>query len=183
MKSRYLGLSAVSALHPRPVFGFHKLTADPRAFRAEREVGVHGAEDSETRARPGDVAGGGRTLLDVTAVNAFAAARISPERCAVSPALAAADAYDRKVRKYESLLPDGESVVRFVPVAWTASGVYDERSLRWLQEFSRVCASALGMTIGHAFDMLMQRLPVALLRHNSQLLCACFTAFEPQFSC
>ena len=106
-------------------------------------------------------------------VNAFAKARISPARRAGSPAFAAAEAYDLKLDKYESLLTDARSTVRFVPIAVTANGAYDARSLRWLQGFSRVCAAAEGTPASLAFATLMQRLSVALWRANSRLLRAC----------
>ena len=106
-------------------------------------------------------------------VNAFAKARISPARHAGSPAFAAAEAYDHKLVKYESLLADTSSAVRFVPIAVTAHGVYDARSLQWLQGFSRVCAAASGTPASLAFATLMQRLSVALWRANSRLLRAC----------
>ena len=87
------------------------------------------------------------------------------------PAFAAAEAYD--LVKYESLLADTSSAVRFVHIAVTAHGGYDARSLHWLQGFSRVCAAASGTPASLAFATLMQRLSVALWRANSRLLRAC----------
>lgn len=81
------------------VVAAYALKADPRAFQVEREVGF---DDDFSRARPGDVSldlGDGRTLLDVTVVNPYTAARIRASRLAGSPAVAAEEAYDKKVKK------------------------------------------------------------------------------------
>ena len=106
------------------------LAADPRAFRVAREEGF---PDAGSRVRPGDIAlnlGSGRTLLDVTAVNPFSAARSMASRLAGSPAVATETAYDKKVAKYSALLERDTPVASFVPLALTALGVWDERSLR-----------------------------------------------------
>ena len=79
------------------------LAADPRAFKVAREVGL---PTVDSRAWAGDVAldlGFGRTLLDVTVVNSFSAARSTASRLAGSPAVAVETAYD-KTAKYSALL-------------------------------------------------------------------------------
>ena len=161
------------------------LAADPRAFQVIREA--H-APDDASQARPGDVAlnmGDGRTYVDVTVVNAFSAAHLSASRSAGSPALAAERAYDRKVSKYTSLFPADASPVseKFVPLAVTAVGVWDERSLRWLRRFSDVCAAALSEDTGSAWARLMTILSIALWRDNSRMMRACrpFTPYTHIF--
>ena len=42
-------------------------------------------------------------------------------------------------------------VSKFVPLAVTAMGVWDERSLRWLLHFSDVCAAASASNPGTVF--------------------------------
>jgi hypothetical protein len=147
--------------------------ADPGAFQVEREA--HSPDDPDSRARPGDVVldlGDGRTFLDVTVVNPFAAARLHAARSAGSPAVAAAHAFDAKVTKYQRDFPPapGFLATRFVPLAVTALGVWDERSLRWLRKFSDVCAAATSTCPGVAFASLMQRLSVVLWRGNSRMM-------------
>ena len=128
--------------------------------------------------RPGDVAlnlGDGRTYVDVTVVNPFSVAHILATRSAGSPAAAAETAYDRKVVKYQDHFDNvtGPLASKFVPLAVTAMGVWDDRSLRWLRTFSDVCAAATAADPGSAFASLMTRLSVALWRGNSQMLRAC----------
>ena len=101
------------------------LKADPRAFQVEREVS--GIADQTSRDKPGDVAmdlGYGRTLLDITVVNPFSAARLRASRSAGSPAIAAEEGYDKKVRKYALLLgaDTDPTRCRFVPLSVTAAG-------------------------------------------------------------
>ena len=149
------------------------LAADPRAFRVQREVGLSQLGGQSTQARPGDVAvdlGDGRTLLDVTVVNAFSDARTNPARRAGSPAVAAEDAFNRKVVKYEDLFAESGAREKFVPIAVTAHGVFDERSLRWLGGFAGVCAAARGRPSSAEYDALLQRFSVALWRGNSRML-------------
>lgn len=106
------------------------MKAEPRACQVERQVGF---DEDLSRACPGDGLldlGDGRTLLDITVVNSFTTARIRASRHAGPPAVAAEKAFDNKVRKYLDLLDslaDG-SRSRYVPLAVTAAGVYDERS-------------------------------------------------------
>ena len=152
------------------------LAADPRAFRVAREERLQDAEDSQCM--PGDVAldlGSGRTLVDLTIASPFAAAGQVSNSIAGFPAAAAATAYDRKINKWRALLGDGELVqkhesVSFQPIALTALGAWDERSLLWLKRFSDVCAAASGNDKGFAFSDLMEKLSVALWRGNSRLL-------------
>jgi hypothetical protein len=119
--------------------------------------------------------GDGRTYVDVTVVNPFAAAHLSASRSAGSPAFAAARAYDKKVSKYERLFSSGSgsSAPKFVPLAVTAMGVWDERSLRWLRKFSDVCAAASASCQGAMFASLMTRLSVALWIGNSRMMRSC----------
>ena len=106
--------------------------------------------------------GDGRTFVDLTVLNPFSVAHLSASRSACSPALAAERAFNRKVAKYASLLnPDDGSVALFVPLAVTALGVWDERSLRWLRRFANVCAAATAVDPGSALAALMMRLSVA----------------------
>lgn len=145
------------------------LKADPRAFQVEREVGLDGGS---SRARPGDVSldlGNVRTLLNITVVNLFIAARIRASRITGSPAVAEEEAFDKKVRKYGDLEQTPEDASHFVPLAVTAAGVWDERSIRWLRRFSAVCAASLGVDSGSAFADLMVRLAVALWRGTSAM--------------
>ena len=152
------------------------LNADPLSFRVAREERLVDAEDSQER--PGDVAlnlGNGRTLADLTVASPFGTARQTSTRIAGSPAAAASDAYDRKLSKWQRLLADSgldsrTLVSSFQPLAVTALGVWDERSLLWLRRFSDVCAASLGLDNGTAFADLMTRLSVALWRGNSRLL-------------
>ena len=152
------------------------LSADPNSFRVAREE--HLPDDSTTNSRPGDVAlnlGDGRTYADLTVTNPFAAARANVSIIAGSPASAAALAYDRKVRGWQALLeaagvtPDLASS-KFAPLAVTAIGAWDERSLLWLKRFSAVCALATGEDTGLAFGSLMTKLSVALWRGNSRMI-------------
>jgi hypothetical protein len=151
------------------------LSADPRAFQVSREAHV---PDDPSQARPGDVAldlGDGRTYVDVTVVNAFTATHLTASRSAGSPALAAEHAFDRKTAKYADQFgvgPGGPSH-KFVPLATTALGVWDERSLRWLRHFSDVCAAASSISQGIAFASLMTRLSIALWRGNSRMMRSC----------
>ena len=151
------------------------LAADPRAFQVVREERLADAEGSKKR--PGDVAlnlGDGRSLVDLTVASPFTAACQTNSRIAGSPAAAAISAYDRKLTKWRSLLDshslDEEQLAsRFQPLAVTALGVWDERSLRWLRRFSDVCAAAAGTDGGSAFSSLMTWLSVALWKGNSRL--------------
>jgi hypothetical protein len=161
------------------------LAADPRAFQVVREAQ---APDDASQARPGDVAlnmGDGRTYVDVTVVNAFSAAHLTASRSAGSPALAAERAYDRKVSKYTSLFTADATAFsdKFVPLAVTALGVWDERSLRWLRRFSDVCAAATSEDSGSAWARLMTRLSIALWRDNSRMMRACrpYTPYSTTF--
>ena len=121
------------------------LNADPLSFQIAREERLIDAEDS--RERPGDVAlnlGNGRTLADLTVASPFGDALQTFYRLAGSPAAAASDVYDRKISKWQRLLDDHvldgrELVSSFQPLAVTAFGVWEERSLRWLRRFSDVC--------------------------------------------
>ena len=122
------------------VVATYALKADPRAFQVEREVGF---DEDPSRARSGDVSldlKDGRTLLDVTVANPFTAARIRASRNAGSPAVAAEEAFDKKVKKYADLFEviTDAGRLRFVPLSVTAAGVWDERSIRWLRKFSSV---------------------------------------------
>ena len=152
------------------------LSADPTSFRVAREE--HLPDDLITNSRPGDVAlnlGDGRTYADLTVANPFAAARANASRLAGSPAAAAVQAYDFKSRKWQALLeetgvPPEFATSRFVPLAVTALGAWDERSLLWLKRFSAVCAGASGEDVGQAFASLMTRLSVALWRGNSRMI-------------
>ena len=152
------------------------IVADPQAFRVAREERLSEAEDS--KARPGDVAlslGNGRCLADVTVASPFGAAGQKFTRIAGNPAAAASAAYDRKLAKWHSLLQnhvqDGDRVdSSFQPLAVTALGSWDERSLAWLRKFSDVCAAASAIDKGSAFSNLMTLLSVALWRGNSRLL-------------
>jgi hypothetical protein len=146
------------------------LAADPRAFRVAREAAV---PEADSQARPGDVAldlGDGRALVDVTVANPCSEARLTASRRAGSPAFAAEQAYDRKVAKYHELLAAVPHPPAFTPLAVTALGVWDERSLRWLRRFSDTCAAATAAEPGHMFASLMTRLSVALWRGNSRML-------------
>ena len=132
----------------------------------------------QTRVRPGDVAlnlGDGRTYVDVTVANPFSVAHLTATRSAGSPAVAAEIAYDRKVAKYQTHfnIANGPQTSNFVPLAVTAMGVWDERSLRWLRKFSDVCAAATAADPGSLFASLMTKLSVALWRGNSRMLRAC----------
>jgi hypothetical protein len=152
-------------------------SADPGALRVEREARAPGAADS--RARPGDVAldlGNGRTLVDITVVNPHKAAFPTASRTAGSPAVAAERAFDKKVDKYAKLFPTGADASEFVPLAVTALGVWDERSLRWLRRFSDVCAAATSVSPGTALASLMTKLSVALWRGNSRMIRASRTS-------
>ena len=152
------------------------LAADPGAFRVAREERLQDAEGSKSR--PGAVAldlGNWRTLVDVTIASPFAAGGQVSTISAGFPAAAAATAYDRKVSKWRALLSDHQldeenKSVSFQPIAITAMGAYDERSLLWLKKFSDICASAKGIDKGLAFSDLMEKISVALWRGNSRLL-------------
>ena len=72
------------------------------------------------------------------------------------------------MRKYQERFAGSASA--FIPLAVTALGVWDERSLRWLRRFSDACAAATATPVGLAFSSLMTRLSVALWRGNSQML-------------
>ena len=155
------------------------LKADPRAFQVEREVS--GIADQTSREWPGDVAmdlGDGRTLLDITVVNQFSAARLRASRSAGSPAVAAEEGYDKKVRKYAPLLGAGAVLTRcrFVPFSVTAAGEWDERSIKWLRKLAAVFAASTGVDTGSAFSDLMTRLSMELWRGNSAILRACRAA-------
>jgi hypothetical protein len=119
--------------------------------------------------------GDGRTYADVTVVNAFLAAHLTASRSAGSPALAAERAYDRKVSKYTALFAADATPFseKFIPLAVTALGVWDERSLRWLRRFSDVCAAATSEDTGSAWARLMTKLSIALWRDNSRMMRAC----------
>ena len=120
------------------------LAADPNAFQVAREQ--HLPDDTVSQARPGDVAlnlGNGRSFVDLTVANPFASARVANSRSAGSPAAAAASAYDRKLRDWTTILESNcldltLSSSTFVPLAVTALGVWDERSLLWLKKFSGI---------------------------------------------
>ena len=151
------------------------LKAYPRAFQVEREVGF---DEDMSRARPGDVSldlGYGRTMLDIIVINPFTVARIRASRNAGSPAVAAEEAYDKKVRKYSDLIDSLTDIPppRFVPLAVTATGMWYERSSRWLRKFSSTCAAASGADTGAVFSELMIRLAVALWRGNSAMIRFC----------
>jgi hypothetical protein len=151
------------------------LSADPRAFQVSKEARV---PDGDSQARPGDVAldlGDGRTYVDVTVVNAFSAAYLSASRSAGSPAFAAERAFNRKVEKYAPLFATDAALRQrqFIPLAVTAMGVWDERSLRWLRHFSDVCAAATSVDPGSSFASLMTKLSIALWRGNSRMMRAC----------
>ena len=88
--------------------------------------------------------GEGRVLVDVTITNPFASAGQTNLINAGSPAAAAASAYDRKLTKWRNLFDDQQlsntiNTTQFQPLAVTALGAWDERSLLWLKRFSRVC--------------------------------------------
>ncbi len=126
---------------------------------------------TQSQQRPGDVAldmGSGRTLVDITVANPFSATRTHSN--AGSPAVAAEIAYDRKVDKYRETLRECSDFYTFQPLAVTAMGVWDERSLRWLRRFSDVCAAATSQSPGWTFSKLMIFLSVALWRGNSAML-------------
>ena len=152
------------------------LLADPNSFRVAREE--HLPDDTTTYSRPGDVAlnlGDGRTYVDLTVANPFAAALANVIHLAGSPASAAASAYDRKVRGWQGLLEasgvaPGLTSSKFAPLAVTAIGAWDERSLLWLKRFSAVCAAASGEDTCSAFGSLMTQLSVALWRGNSHMI-------------
>ena len=149
--------------------------ADPRSFRVAREERLIDAENSSSR--PGDVGldlGSGRCLVDITVASPFSGAGQVSSRLAGSPAAAAENAYDRKMAKWHALLEgnllDPQDLgTTFQPLAVSALGVWDERSLRWLRRFSDVCAASTGSDKGTAFSDLMTRLSVALWRGNSRL--------------
>jgi hypothetical protein len=150
------------------------LSADPRAFQVAREARVLDAASSQSR--PGDVAldlGNGRTYVDVTVVNAYSAAHLTASRSAGSPARAAELAFNRKIAKYEDQFDEVGPSRQFVPLAVTALGVWDERSVQWLRRFSAVCAAASSMDVGVAFASLMTKLSIALWRGNSRMMRAC----------
>ena len=139
------------------------LKADPRAFQMKKEIGFN--EDA-SRSRHGDVSmdlADKRTLLDVTVANPYTSARICASRNAGSPAVAA-EAFDRKIRKYSDLFSSAidQNRARFVPLAITASGAWDERLPKWLHKFSNACAAASGTDAGSHVAELMARLPLAL---------------------
>ena len=96
-------------------------------------------------------------------------------RSAGSPARAAELAFDRKTVKYEAQFGANSDRPsrKFVPLAVTTLGVWDERSMRWLRRFSEVCAAATAKDTGQVFAALMIRLSVALWRGISQMLRAC----------
>jgi hypothetical protein len=147
------------------------LSADPRAFQVAREARVLDAASSQSR--PGDVAldlGDGRTYVDVTVVNAYSAAHLTASRSAGSPARAAELAFDRKTVKYSDQFEEAGPSRKFVPLAVTALGVWDERSVLWLRRFSAVCAAASSMDVGVAFASLMTKLSIALWRGNSRMM-------------
>ena len=152
------------------------VAADPQAFQFAREERLADADDSQSR--PGDVAmnlGDGRSLADLTVASPFGAARQTASRLAGSPATAATNAYDQKIVGWRRLLNahqlDEEQLVsKFQPLALTAMGVWDERSLQWLRRFSDICAAAKGIDSGTAFASLMTSLSVALWRGNSRLM-------------
>ena len=113
--------------------------------------------------------------MDLRVANPFAAARANVIHLAGSPAFAAASAYDRKVRGWQGLLEasgvaPGLTSSKFAPLAVTAIGAWDERSLLWLKRFSAVCAAASGEDTGSALVSLMTRLSVALWRGNSHMI-------------
>jgi hypothetical protein len=83
----------------------------------------------------------------VTVTNPFASVSQNFTRNAGNSAAAAANAYDRKTAKWRSLLAENSLKVSeistfFQPIAVTALGVKNERSLKWLKRFSDVCAVA-----------------------------------------
>jgi len=159
------------------------LAADPHALQVSKEARV---PDESSQARPGDVAldlGDGRTYVDVTVVNAFSAAHLSASRSAGSPAVAAERAFNKKIEKYEPLFVVDPSLPgrKFVPLAVTALGVWDERSLRWLRRFSDVCAAASATDSGFAFASLMTKLSIALWRGNSRMMRAGLPVGQPSW--
>ena len=164
------------------------LAADPRAFQVAREERLRDVEDSQ--ARPGDVAlnlGAGRTLVDITVASPFSVACQASARLAGTPAAAAESAYDRKMSKWhhlldEHLLDHRDLTSGFQPLAVTALGAWDERSLLWLRRFSDTCAAATGLECGSAFSNLMTKLSVCLWRGNSRLMRALRERDSPQDS-
>ena len=113
------------------------------------------------------------TYVDVTVVNAYSAAHLTASRSAGSPARAAEVAFNRKTAKYADQFDEACPSRKFVPLAVTALGVWDERSLQWLRRFSAVCAAASSMDVGMAFASLMTKLSIALWRGNSRMMRAC----------
>ena len=114
-------------------------------------------------------------LADLTVASPFGVACQLSTRLAGSRAAAVSNAYERKLNCWNKLLNEQQLdpsllSTSFQPLAVTALGAGDERSLRWLKQFSDVCAAALGTDSGSAFAELMARLPVALWRGNSRLL-------------
>ena len=72
--------------------------------------------------------------------------------------------------KFHELLAAAVHLAAFTPLAVTAFGVWDERSLRWLRRFSDARAAANAAVPGEAFASLMARLSVAIWRGNSRML-------------
>ena len=152
------------------------LSADPNSFMVAREE--HLSDDVETQRRPGDVAlnlGNGRTLIDLTVASPFSAACANASRLAGTPAAAAEAAHDRKTREWTALLDSNgldavQMVTQFVPLAGTAMGVWDCRSLRWLKLFLDACAASTGEAAGSYFYSFMMKLSVALWRANSRII-------------
>ncbi|MBU6430569.1 MAG: hypothetical protein KGR26_16240, partial [Cyanobacteria bacterium REEB65] len=70
--------------------------------------------------------GDGRTYVDVTVVNAYSAAHLTASRSAGSPARAAEVAFNRKLAKYADQFDEACPSRKFVPLAVTALGVWDE---------------------------------------------------------
>ncbi len=101
--------------------------------------------------------------MDVTVANPCSEARLTAYS-------AAEQAYDCKVAKYHELLAAVSHLPAFTPLAVTALGVWDERSLRWRHRFSDTCAAATAAEPGHMFASLMTRLSAALWHGNSRML-------------
>ena len=179
-----LGFKATAGLRTRrhdeleEVIANPAVSADPNASAVAREE--HLPDDSETQRRPGDVAlnlGDGRSLVDVTVASPFSTACDNASRFAGSPAAAAEAANDRKTREWRALLDSngmdqGQMVTSFMPLAVSALGVWDGRSLSlcWLKRFSNVCSASTGEPSGTFYASLMIRLSVALWRANSRIL-------------
>ena len=143
-----LGCSGASGAHIRrhddivAVIANALIAADTNGFKVAREQ--HLSKDAVIQFRLGDVVlnlSGSRTFPDLTIANPFASARVAISRSAGSPAAAAAQAYDRMMREWASILrangvSQGLDLTTLVPLAVTALGVWGEQSLGWLNRFS-----------------------------------------------